>query len=378
MNNNIKSSVLLVAMTGLVLGGCSTIEKARESSRVDYKSVKPGHALEVPPDLTQAPSDNALGVPQGEAASMADYERTGGVNVGAQRTAAVSASVLPVQSNVKLERAGNERWLVVNSKPHDVWVKLRQFWTTRGLNLVKENPATGIMETDWAEHRPDIDLGGIRGFLKRHVGGNYVAGVRDKFRVRIEPGRTPDTTEVYLAHSGMVERLSDDNSEVRTTYWEMRPSDPDLEAEMLRLMMVALGAPESEAKQLASGGGKATPKARLLTEGAEQKLILDSSSANAWRQVGIVLDRVGFSVQDRNRDQGTYYVRYEDPAKSRGKKGFFKKVFGGKKKTPASLYQVKLTGTGDTSAVTVLTESGQTETSGTGEKILKLLLEQLK
>ena len=378
MNNKMKNGALFLIVTGLALGGCSTIEKARESSRVDYKSVERGRSLEVPPDLTQAPADNAISVPQGGAASMADYERTGGVNVGAQRTAAVHASVLPTQDNVRMERAGNERWLVVKADPQTVWVKLKQFWATRGLNLAKENPATGVMETDWAEHRPDIDVGGITGFLKRTIGGNYVAGVRDKFRVRIEAGREPGTTEVYLAHSGMVEQVSSDNSEVRTTYWEARPSDPDLEAEMLRLIMVDLGASEEKAKQVVADGAKPAARARLVSEGGSQKLMLDGGFATTWRQVGIALDRVGFTVQDRNREQGIYFVRYEDPAKSGGKKGFFKKVFGGKKKTAAHLYQVKLTSAGDASAVTVLTESGQPETSGTGKKILKLLLEQLK
>ncbi len=378
MNKRLIDSLVIPALASLLLGGCGAIEKAREASRVDYKSVEKGRPLEVPPDLTQAPSENALGVPKGSAASMADYERTGGVDVGAQRTAAVNAGVLPQPDNVRLERAGNERWLVVKAEPQAVWARLKQFWASRGLNLVKENAATGIMETDWAEHRPDIELGGIRGFLKKHIGGHYVAGVRDKFRVRIEPGREPGTTEVYLAHSGMVERSSSDNSEVRTTYWEMRPSDPDLEAEMLRLIMVDLGAPGDKAKQVVADGAKSAPKAKLVSANGAQKLLLDGDFANAWRQVGIVLDRVGFAVQDRNREQGVYYVRYDDPAKSGGKKGFFKKMFGGKKQTDNNVYQVKLADSGDTTAVTVLTETGDAETSGTGEKILRLLLEQLQ
>ncbi|RTZ59410.1 MAG: hypothetical protein DSZ32_05350 [Gammaproteobacteria bacterium] len=378
MNKRLINSVVIPALAGLILGGCGTIEKAREASRVDYKSVEKGRSLEMPPDLTQAPADNALGIPKGSAASMADYERSGGVDVGAQRTAAVNAGVLPQPDNVRMERAGNERWLVVKAEPQAVWARLKQFWATRGLNLVKENPATGIMETDWAEHRPNVKLGGIRGFLKKHIGGNYIAGLRDKFRVRIEPGREPGTTEIYLAHSGMVERSSSDNSEVRTTYWEMRPSDPDLEAEMLRLIMVDLGAPEDKAKQVAGSDVPTAPKARLLSDGSAPKLVLDSRFDNAWRQVGIVLDRVGFAVQDRNREQGVYYVRYDDPAKSGGNKGFFKKVFGGKKKAANNVFQVKLADHGETTSVIVLTESGAAETSGTGEKILKLLLEQLQ
>ena len=378
MTNTIKGGALLAMAAALVLGGCSTIEKAREASRVDYKSVRQGRSLEVPPDLTQAPSDNALGVPKGGSASMADYEKSGGVDVGAQRTAAVHASVLPAQDNVRMERAGNERWLVVKGSPQEVWTRLKQFWATRGLNLAKENPETGVMETDWAEHRPDIDVGGITGFLKRTIGGNYVAGVRDRFRVRIEAGREPGTTEIYLAHSGMVERLSSDNSEVRTTYWEARPSDPDLEAEMLRLIMVDLGASEEKAKQVVADSASSAPKARLVSDNGVQKLMLDGDFANTWRQVGIALDRVGFSVQDRNREQGVYFVRYEDPAKSARKKSFLKKVFGGGKKKPASVYQVKVSDKSGVSAVSVLTESGQPDASGTGEKILKLLLEQLK
>src|SRR5438477_10674831 len=98
------------------------------------------------------------------------------------------------------------------------------------------------------------------------------------------------------------------------TMWQPRESDPGLEAEFLRRVMVRLGAQEEKAKQLAAGGGAPLQSRAELKKGGDGNELLKVYEPfdRAWRRVGLALDRVGFTVEDRDRQKGLYFVRYAD------------------------------------------------------------------
>ena len=371
-----------LALTAVLLAGCSGT--LLETKKIDYKSatarVRP---LEVPPDLTTPTRDDRFTVPDVSPKGTAVYSAYNAERGGARP--ASSQEVLPNVEKVRLERAGSQRWLVVSGDPEKLWPKVREFWQERGFILNQETPEAGIIETDWAENRAKIPQDIVRKTIGRVFDGLYSTGERDKFRTRLEKG--PDgTAEIYISHRGMVEVYSDQSKD--QTVWQPRPADPELEAEMLGRLMVRLGVEEQRAKAMLT----ATPaeeRARLSKAAdGSPRLAVNESFDRAWRRVGLALDRVGFTVEDRDRSQGVYFVRYVDPdadAKMRAQEGVFSKMFSafksdsGKVAKSGAQYRVLIkTQTDNASTVQVLTKEGGVDKTESAEKILGLLLDQLK
>jgi len=245
------------------------------------------------------------------------------------------------------------------------------------------------MKTDWLENRAEVRNDFITRQLRKVVDGLYATSTRDQYRVRIDAGPTRDSTEVYLTHRAMEERLVRNSvGEGATTVWEPAPGDPDKEAAMLRRLMLYLGVSDGSADRMLAGGGtraetaaSAGVGARLVGSGASSELVIPEEFRQAWRQTGLALDRTGFAVEDRNRSEGVFYVRYDDPRRDEGKKkGIAQRLAFWKddKLDTVQQYQVKLTGGANETRVTVLDASGQRDSSATGERILSLLHEQLR
>jgi outer membrane protein assembly factor BamC len=357
------------------LAACTTVF---ESDKVDYRSAKKAPPLDIPPDLTQLQKDNRYAVPDGKGVATASgFQQQRGTQ--AALPVAAGGAVGPVSTDtVRIERVGNQRWLVVKQSPEQLWPQLQAFWPSVGFTLESENTQTGIMETNWAENRAKIPEDIIRRTIGRVFDSAYSTGERDKFRTRLE--RRPDgSTEIYISHRGAEEVPV--GAQRETTTWVARKSDPELEAEFLgRLMNQLNGITNAkDAKQATAAVVNATPDAShsKLDNG---KVVVDEGFDRAWRRVGLALDRVGFTVEDRDRVQGIYFVRYVDPDKV-AKEGFFSKLFGGEDKNKeAQRYRVLVSAVPNatTTDVTVQTNDGKPETSDTGAKILKLLADELK
>ncbi|HWP19758.1 MAG TPA: outer membrane protein assembly factor BamC [Burkholderiaceae bacterium] len=369
-----RSTVALLVATALA--GCSSLSSMMEGDRVDYRSRGSQSArLEVPPDLTQLQRDARYQVPGGGSVSAAELER-------AQATAPRQGTANNVAPNaigdVRLMRAGEQRWLVTAEAPEQVWPKLRAFWQELGFNLTTDSPQTGVMETDWAENRAKLPLDIIRRTIGRALDSLYSTGEMDRFRTRVE--RTPSGTEIYISHRGMEEVYT--NQREDQTRWQPRKADPELEAEMLSRLMVQLGAKPEEARAAVANAPTLPPKARII-DGADGRAVqLDEGFDRAWRRVGLSLDRSGFTVEDRDRAEGIYYVRYVAPNPDEGRRepGLFSRWFGSSdRNAPApSRYRVVVRGEGERTLVSVLDAQGATDRTGNGDRILQLLAEDLR
>ena len=365
--------------TGLALGACSSIEIP--TKKVDYKSSTRLPSLEIPPDLARPNTDDRFTVPDAApkgSATFSDYNKDRSVRSPAS---AAQAMVLPNVGDVRVERAGTQRWLVVPGAPDKLWPVVKEFWQETGFVVNVESPESGVMETDWSENRAKIPESGLRGFIGRALDSLYSTSERDKFRTRLEHGAQPGTTEIYVSHRGMEEvYITEGQDQLR---WQPRASDPDLEAEMLRRMMVRFGSDNERAKtQLASA--KVEPQAKL-SRGVEGSLLeLNDQFDRAWRRVGLALDRIGFTVEDRDRSKGLYFVRYIDPnadLKTTEEKGWFSrlKFWGSSAKVPSKeQYRILVQGDGKGAEVRVLDKDGTRERSETANRILTLLFDQLK
>jgi outer membrane protein assembly factor BamC len=366
------------AIAALSLVACSSIEIP--SKKIDYKSSTQLPQLEVPPDLTRPSADDRFVVPDVNPKSTATYSAYSRERSGEKRV--VSSTVLPQQKDVHIERAGTQRWLVVKGIPDQLWPVIKEFWQESGFVINVDNPAAGVMETDWAENRAKVPDGAIRGFLGKMLDSVYSTSERDKFRTRLERSPEPGMTEIYISHRGMEEVYT--SADKDQTRWQPRPPDPELEAEMLRRLMVRFGVQEDRAQAQLTASASA-PQAKLSREqdGAET-LSLDDRFDRAWRRVGLALDRVGFTVEDRDRSKGIYYVRYIDPGidnKAAENKGWLSKLkfWGGDdSKNKNEQYRIVVTDVTSGAEISVLNKAGVREKSETATRILSLLYDQLK
>jgi outer membrane protein assembly factor BamC len=355
------SHAVLSAVALLALSGCSSLD----GDKIDYKTSKRGNSLEVPPDLTQIANDGAF-QSSGTVQASAFNARVGKVDAPAAANAV---------GDVRIERAGNQRWLVVKRAPEQLWDDLETFWQDSGFLLNVNRRDIGIMETDWAENRAKLPLDFIRESLGKLLDTLYSTGELDKFRTRIERNGAGET-EIYISHRGMIEVYTGGaNQETR---WQPRPADPELENEFLRRVMLRLGASDTEAAQ-AVAKTVALPKATVQANGENVTLQLTDSQERAWRRLGLALDRTGFTVEDRDRSKGVYFVRYVDEGDNKEELGFFSKLFGKKKADAVALqYQIVLTNQGTNNVVRVLDAAGKPVSGQLANRMLSLLAADLK
>ena len=342
-------SAMVLATMGVALSACTTTSQ----EKIDYRSTVKGSPLEVPPGMT-------------DYAKNAQYDLSGVVSskrVSAGQNAPVAGVPVLVESkDMYIERAGDTRWLVIKRPAEQVWPALQTFWEDNGFTLKVNQPSTGIMETDWAEKRANLPQTGLRKIIGKALDSVYDTGLRDMFRTRVE--KTASGTEVYISHRGMEEVYTSTNKD--STAWQPRKADAELESEMLRRLMVSLGTDDKSSKVVMQN-------AMNKIKGSEirgNELIVNDSMDNAWRRVGLSLDRAGLSITDRNLSQRVYYV-----TPNPDDRGLFKKSFGKLKET----YQVRFTSiSANQTQVSFADRNGQPYTDDGLARVLKNLKDSLQ
>jgi len=361
----------VVSAAVLLLGGCSTLDGLFGGGKVDYRTQSQKTApLEVPPDLTQLAREGRFRTATGTVSATGMESRS--------QTTAATAQVAPTSlGNIRVERDGLQRWLSVPLPPEQVWPVVKSFWTERGFTFEVENPQTGVLETAWKENRAKIPEDFIRRTIGRVFDALYSSGERDRFRTRLE--RTATGTEVYISHRAMEEVYTSVQKDGTT--WRAKPADPQVEAEMLTSLMVRLGvkdelARESVAKAAASptaSGAQTKPAAGAAASGATS-LVVEDDFDRAWRRVGLALDRGGFSVEDRDRAAGLYFVRYVDPALAdKEEPSFLSRWFGKDEKAAVQRLRVVLKAEGGKTQVTIQNSQGAPETGESAKRIIAQL-----
>lgn len=352
-----------VAALLAMLSACAALE----DDKVNYKSATKGPSLEVPPDLTQLRKESRYAI-ESTAVTATGFQNASS-KITDSGVAANSAG------DVRMERQGVQRWLVVKRPAEKLWDPLKEFWTSNGFALVTDTPDVGIMETDWAENRAKLPQDFIRQTLGRVLDSLYSTGERDKFRTRLERNAQGEV-EIYITHRGMVEDYAD-SSKTRTI-WKPRATDQELEIEFLRRMMIKLGASQDAAKtSIAPAASTTLP---LTKVDGLPAIVVNDSIDRAWRKTGVALDRSGFTVEDRDRAQGVYFVRYVAPGTDGKEPGFFERMLSSKKDIPTlSRYRIALKAQSDASSwVQVQDSEGKPETSANAERILQLIANELR
>jgi outer membrane protein assembly factor BamC len=354
-----------VALTTLMLlSGCGSL---MGTDKVNYKTeggtkVVP---LDIPPDLTQLNRDTRYAVPGGPVTAS---------GMAVRPAPSVAATAAKQINDVRIERDGKQRWLVVNRSADVVWPIVQEFWKENGFEYIIEQQQIGLLETEWAENRAKIPQDFIRRSLGKVLDGLYSSGERDKFRTRIERNST-NGVDIFVTHRGMSEEYKDQSKSA--TIWTPRPNDPELEAEFLSRLMIKLGVSADQAKVTSSAPETPANKTSLVTQGDVSALNIPDSFDVAWRRVGLALDRTGFTVEDRDRAQGVYFVRYVDTA-TKEDKGFFSNMFSSKKEAGPVKYRIAVRKAANLTEVTVQDAAGKTENTPVAQRILKLLADDLR
>ncbi|MBQ0132466.1 MAG: outer membrane protein assembly factor BamC [Comamonas sp.] len=354
----------------VALSACSVIEE----SKFDYKSAKKASTLDVPPDLTQLTKDSRY-------TSAPDRSISAVALQAGQAQVPTIERAAPLQvGDVQILRDGDKRWLVVDRPADQLWEPTREFWLDHGFNLSQEKAVLGIIEADWAENRAKLPQDIIRSALGKVFDSLYSTSERDRFRTRLER-RTDGKTEIYVTHRGMEEVYS--NSSKDSTIWQPRASDPELETEFLRRLMIKLGTTEEQSRALVAADKSQTAATvavgKVTTINGLPAVQLAEPFDRAWRRVGVALDRTGFTVEDRDRSKGLYFVRYVAPnPESETKKGFFSGMFSSKAESKPSQYQIAVRSEGSQTQVTVLDSKGQPETTAAAQRIVRVIADDLK
>jgi len=410
----------------LMLGGCSIIGDWFPSANTDYKGAsKRTQPLDVPPDLTQLQKDSRY-LPQGGMITASDLSKPGGAASAPATAQPVAAPVPPnpevalaAAGNMHLEHEGDRHWLQTLEAPEVVLPKVRAYWLSQGYTLTVDEPKTGILETDWKQNRAKLPSDGIRNILSGVLDNLSDSGFRDRFRTRLER-RADGGTDVYVTHFGAAQQVTGKDNSVQSSdvVWMPRPSDPGLEAEQLSEMMLSLagvtnteaapkqhsffhfGDDDDDAASAPANGGRVIPsastssgttggtgpngamRAHAVTGLPGATMEVEDNFDRSWRRIGLALDHGGFTVEDRDRAQGIYYVRYVDAKEAaKDEPGFFSKFtswFTGSGPSPVGKYRISIKAPADVATVTVLNDQGQPDNSDNARQIVRLLVDELK
>ncbi|WDD94540.1 outer membrane protein assembly factor BamC [Burkholderia sp. FERM BP-3421] len=365
--------VAIVAFALGALAGCDTLNDYLAPDRVNYKSTGAAPPLAVPQDLSAVPLTPAYVAPPTNSGLGSAPTRQ--VTPAGNATEGQPSARDPYGMHV--ERDGDHRWLVVDGRtPEQLWPQLKEFWQDNGFSLKTDAPATGIMATDWAENRANIPDDWFRRSIGRVIDFVYSSGTRDRFRTLVT--RTADgNTDISITHSAMEEMMTGPQGGT-SSRWEERPRNPVLEAVFLAKLMEKFGLTDAQAKQLLTEARPATAPATVVDSGAT--LDLSESFDRAWLRVGLALDRTNFTVDNRDREKGIYYVRYANSMEELKRDGLFGKLFygGPTAAKPGKEFLVNVRPQGDAKTqIAVVDANGQVDNSSDAQRIISLLHAQL-
>lgn len=395
-----RATTLATAGALALLGGCTVVTSgpsAGDPAVYRAQSVKTA-PLDIPPDLSQLNTDGRYSPQVGAAVSANALQQQRGATGGAAATPTAAAATLVAPDRLgstRIERDGQTRWLSSALPPEQLYPQLKAFWADQGLALVEDQPAVGVMQTDWAENRARLPDDILRRTLGNLIDKLYSTGERDAYRTRIER-RADGGSDVYISHRGLQEVVVGARDQ-ESTRWQPRAADPGLEQEMLARLLLRLGGASelAQARGLSAAPVATTPTAASqpaparvrtpldLPADAPVTLSLEEGFDRSWRQIGLALDRSGFTVEDRDRRAGLYFVRYVDPRAPQEEPGFFARMFSSKddaqlRNRQVQRYRLALQTRPDGTLVSVQTAEGQPETGEAARQIVARLIDALR
>lgn len=351
------ASFSALALTVMASSGCAWLwgkEGYFRDRGSDYLAAREVAPMQVPQDVQVRPLDSLLPIPARVPLPVA----TGKEGFEVPRPLALGEVSPP--SSVTLQKGVDQRWLVAQRPPAEVWPLAREFFERVGLPVASDRPERGELVSSWAP---------LSGALARHLDNpkNEVS-----VRLRVEPGVQRNTSEISLltnvrpAGSGA------------NPAWPRSPVVPTLDALLLEQLLGHLekGAAGrgSSVSLLANRSFDAPSKASVSADKAGNPLlILVSDADRSWSALGRALQEEKITVDDMDRTQGVYFINLSGE-KPNEKPGFFSRLWS--KSDNAERYQVRLKAVSGVMHVTVEKEQ-QPAPADVARKLLTQLRDRL-
>lgn len=233
------------------------------------------------------------------------------------------------RDEVRIQRLGDRRWLVIPEPPTTVWPKVKQFLADNGVAIAWESPGGGRLDTQWM----DIDGGGAYRDVVRQViaNGKQAAGIqggRDRLRIRVEPGLRERTTEVHLRYENS--DFAPPSAPQLVDLEEAPSHSQDVEQEVLTEQgaYVAARVAEQTVSMVAQEIGAGVKSYLDIDAGGDPVLRLRLDEERAWATLGQALSRASIDVREADEQASVYRISLpEDLNVEAGEKGFFGRVF---------------------------------------------------
>jgi len=308
-------TIVFLFISFFVLASCSSSGDTKGKYDKSEESSRP---LEVPPELTRPQGTEGMSVPV--------IGRTGEQD---SKKPVVDTSLLPRSTDARLVQEGGLRWLEIQSSPEQIWLDLNGFFRNLGFEVKYKDATLGLMQTSWLEN--EVYVPG--NWFTRAMNTISSSGLMDKYRVRLERDENDETvTRLFLTHQGIEEVAEDEitrGGEYADLHWQPRPSDPELEVELMLRFVVFRGMPEDKAeREIVNKPAKS--RAEIVKVNNIDVVKIYENFDRTWRRTGLAIDRIGLQLDDRNRSEGLYYVTIsEDFIKYRKDEvGVVDKLFG--------------------------------------------------
>lgn len=193
--------------------------------------------------------------------------------------------------SVIVQSMNEKSWAVVDASVSQVWPRVRQYWLEKDIELALENPANGLLETNWFINGDNSDT-------------------QEKIRVVVEPGFQDESAEVSLIQISVPQ-----NSEVsERVNWPQESMDPDYASEVLNEISVYLANEmrnyQASTVSFLAGNMPSAGKATMLSEGGINMLHLRSDFDRSWAAVGRAIERAGIEIIEENIGEGLFSVAY--------------------------------------------------------------------
>ena len=174
-------------------------------------------------------------------------------------------------SEVQLRRLGELLWIYVETLPSTTWPITRSYWETSEFQLLDANPETGEMLIDFDE---EIN-----------------------FKITIEHGIKESSSEIFL--SGV---QKDEGASVELDQDEIQPYLEDI------VSYIADSVGTFSGTSLAAQSLNDRKKSRIFSENERTVIELDLNFERAWSTVSRAINASQIISNDRNRDEGIFYV----------------------------------------------------------------------
>ncbi len=297
-----------VLLAGILSGGCSWLDWMRPGEeglilnpRDDYLEAQQHNALVVPEDLRNLNNTDPFPIPPTPIPENPSFypERP-------PLPDAIYAN--DNRDEVRLQRLGDRRWLVVPEGPTTAWPKIKQFLAENGVSVTLDAPETGRLNTEWMEIEQTTYRDVIRTLTKETKAAVELDLGQDRYLIKVEQGLRPGTTEVHARHEN--DSVSLPTDETLVSFNNVISHVHNAEDEFLSEVGAYIAAKVSEqtVSKVALQIGSTQKAIIRRNEQGYPELELRLDYERAWATLGQSLENAEVEVLALDRDSGMFVV----------------------------------------------------------------------